>query len=136
MARKNDKALKELGKSIKKFRIAKGMSTRQFAYEADIDNALELIGTVAVQMDEDPKWQHQILETPQVLGIDNFGDRGLIIRVWIKTQPLKQWDVAREYRRRLKITLDKAGISIPVPQQAIKVNDVQVFNHQTNGKED
>ncbi len=36
MARKNDKALKELGKNIKKLRIAKGMSTRQFAYEADI----------------------------------------------------------------------------------------------------
>jgi len=36
MARKNDKDLKELGRNIKKLRIAKGMSTRQFAYEADI----------------------------------------------------------------------------------------------------
>ncbi|MBH8565005.1 mechanosensitive ion channel family protein [Nostoc sp. CENA67] len=117
-------------------RWARADLTIPIAYEADVDHALQLIGSVAIEMDQDPKWQHQILETPQVLGIDNFGDRGLIIRVWIKTQPLKQWDVAREYRRRLKITLDKAGISIPVPQQAIWVNDVQLLNNHTNGKED
>ncbi|MBD2440401.1 mechanosensitive ion channel family protein [Nostoc sp. FACHB-110] len=110
--------------------------TVPIAYEADVDHALKLIEKVALEMDQDPKWQQQIVETPQVLGIDNFGDRGLIIRVWIKTQPLKQWDVAREYRRRLKITLDQAGIAIPVPQQAIWVNDAQLLNAQTNGKGD
>lgn len=104
------------------------------AYDADIDKALHLIGTVALEMDEDPQWQHQILETPQVLGVDNFGDRGLIIRVWIKTQPLKQWDVAREYRRRLKIAFDQVGIFIPVPQQAIWVNDVQLLKSHLDGK--
>ncbi len=96
-------------------------------YKTDIDEALNLIKKVAIEMDEDPNWQHQIVETPQVLGIDNFGDRGLLIRVWIKTQPLKQWDVAREFRRRLKIAFDHAGISIPVPQQAIWVNDAQLL---------
>jgi small conductance mechanosensitive channel len=110
--------------------------TIPIAYEADVDHALALIKKVALAMDQDPQWQQQIVETPQVLGIDNFGDRGLIIRVWIKTQPLKQWDVAREYRRRLKITLDQAGITIPVPQQAIWVNDAQLLNAQVNGKGD
>lgn len=96
-------------------------------YQTDIDKALNLIKKVALDMDNDPEWQHKIVETPQVLGIDNFGDRGLLIRVWIKTQPLKQWDVAREFRRRLKIALDHAGISIPVPQQTIWVNDAQML---------
>ncbi len=59
-----------------------------------------------------------------------------MIRVWIKTQPLKQWDVAREYRRRLKITLDQAGISIPVPQQSIWVNDSHLLSYEGNGKTD
>jgi small conductance mechanosensitive channel len=58
------------------------------------------------------------------LGVEHFSDRGLMVRVWIKTQPLKQWIVAREFRRRLKISLDEAGIHIPVPQQANWVNDV------------
>ncbi len=93
-------------------------------YHADIDQALELINTIGIQMDKEPKWLEQIIETPQVLGVDDFGERGLMIRVWIKTQPLKQWEVAREYRRRVKVAFDKAGIAIPLPQQAVWVNEV------------
>jgi len=92
------------------------------AYNADLDQALYLIDQVGVEMDRDPRWRDRILEKPEVLGIDNFGDRGLIIRVWIKTQPLKQWEVAREYRRRLKKAFDRADIAIPVPQQAVWVH--------------
>jgi small conductance mechanosensitive channel len=103
------------------------------AYQADIDQALKLIETVALDIDKDPQWQEQILETPQVLGVENFGDRGLMIRVWIKTQPLKQWDVAREYRRRLKIAFDQAGIAIPFPQQAIWLNEAQSLRAQSDG---
>lgn len=94
------------------------------AYQTDIDKALQLIETVGLDMDKDVRWEHQIIEPPDVLGIENFGERGLIIRVWIKTQPLKQWDVAREYRRRLKVAFDKAGISIPIPQQNVWLNSV------------
>ena len=94
------------------------------AYHTDIDHALQLIDSIGIQMDKDPKWLEQIIETPQVLGVENFGDRGLMIRVWIKTQPLKQWEVAREYRRRVKVAFDKAGIAIPLPQQAVWVNEV------------
>ncbi|MFN9169145.1 MAG: mechanosensitive ion channel family protein, partial [Dolichospermum sp.] len=91
---------------------------------ANVDQALTLIEDVGLDMTQDPEWQDQILEKPNVLGIDNFSDRGIMIRILIKTQPLKQWAVAREYRRRLKITLDAAGINIPVPQQANWVNEI------------
>ncbi|WP_026103931.1 mechanosensitive ion channel family protein [Anabaena sp. PCC 7108] len=104
------------------------------SYQTNIDEALKLITNVALEMNQEPFWKRQIVEKPSILGIDNFSDRGLIIRVWIKTQPLKQWDVAREYRRRLKIALDKAGVSISVPQQEIWVNNTQLFNSQNNGK--
>lgn len=105
------------------------------AYTTNIDHVLKLIETVALEMDRDPLWQDQILETPQVLGVENFGERGLMIRVWIKTQPLKQWDVAREYRRRLKVAFDQAGIAIPLPQQSIWVNEVQPQQYQpSDGK--
>ncbi|MFN6527006.1 mechanosensitive ion channel family protein [Nostoc sp. ChiSLP03a] len=108
--------------------------TIPIAYQADTEEALKLIATIADNMNQEMQWQSQILEPPQVLGIDQFGDRGLIIRVWIKTLPLKQWDVAREFRRRLKVALDEAGISISVPQQAIWVNDEQSLNFSSNGK--
>ncbi len=93
------------------------------AYQADVDKALELINCVAQQMSHDQLWREEILDKPEVLGVDDFGSRGVIIRVWIKTQPLKQWHVAREFRRRLKVVLDDAGISIPVPQQEVWFNN-------------
>ena len=89
------------------------------AYQSDIDRAIEVIHEVAEIMTQDPQWQEQIWEFPNILGVDRFSDRGVIIRVWIKTEPLKQWDVAREFRRRVKIALDREGISIPVPQQQL-----------------
>ena len=104
------------------------------AYENNIDDAMELIKQVGSQMNQDPLWKPQILEMPQVLGIDNFGDRGLMIRVWIKTLPLKQWDVGREFRRRLKIAFDEAGFSIPVPQQGIWLNQGELPHSKINGK--
>ena len=98
--------------------------TIPIAYQMDIDQVLKLIETVGLEMDKDTRWEHQIIEPPEVLGVDNFSDRGLVVRVWIKTQPLKQWDVAREFRRRLKVAFDKAGISIPVLQQSVWLNSM------------
>ncbi len=89
------------------------------AYQTDVDQALELIGKVAQAMSQDGKWKTMILEDPLVLGVDSFSERGILIKVWIKTQPLKQWEVAREYRRRLKNAFAEAGIAIPPPQQEI-----------------
>lgn len=105
------------------------------AYDTDVDQALKLIDDIAQQMSLDPIWLQQILEAPQVLGVDNFGERGVIIRVWIKTQPLKQWDVAREFRRRLKVAFDEAGVPIPLPQQEIWFNQSLPAKAQMDGHE-
>ena len=87
------------------------------AYQADIDLALELIGRVANEMDSESEWQDQIVEPPEVLGVDNFSDRGSVVRIWIKTEPLKQWAVAREFRRRLQKVFEKHNIPLPISQQ-------------------
>ena len=89
------------------------------AYQVDVDKALKVINEVAQEMDQDSLWHEQIIEPPAVLGVENFADRGIIIRVWIKTLPLKQWDVAREFRRRIKNAFEQAEIPIPLPQQQL-----------------
>jgi small conductance mechanosensitive channel len=89
------------------------------AYDTDLDYAMRVIETTALKMSRDPKWRDPILEMPQVLGVDDFGELGITLRLWIKVQPLKQWDVAREFRRRLKLAFDQAGIVIPVPLQSV-----------------
>lgn len=83
------------------------------SYHTDVDQVLGLIEATGKAMQASDRWSATMLKEPEVLGVEDFDERGLTIRVWIKTQPLKQWEVAREYRRRLKVALDAAGIVIP-----------------------
>ena len=83
------------------------------SYETDADKVMALIDQVAQQMSQDEKWQDRILAKPEILGVDDFGDRGVFLRVWIKTKPLQQWNVEREFRRRIKVAFDQAEIIIP-----------------------
>jgi len=92
-------------------------------YDTDLHQALDVIEQVGLEMSQEKVWCKKILESPEVLGVDELKHTGIMIRVWIKTQPLEQWNVAREYRRRLKLALDKKGISVGVPQQALLFKD-------------
>jgi moderate conductance mechanosensitive channel len=47
----------------------------------------------------------------------------------VKVQPLQQWKVERELRRRLKAAFDDAGIEIPFPQRTMWLRD----GHRDNG---
>jgi moderate conductance mechanosensitive channel len=101
------------------------------SYQADVDQALDVLNQVTDGMLNDRNWREMIWESPQILGVENFCDRGVMIRVWITTEPLKQWEVAREFRRRVKIALDSAGIPIPLLQQQVwfKQDSAQKNNH-------
>lgn len=89
------------------------------AYENDLEQAIRITEQVALQMYREPAWRDKILEPPEMHGVDDLGERGITLRIWIKVQPLQQWRVAREYRRRLKHAFDQAGIRIPFPQQTL-----------------
>ena len=94
-------------------------------YEADLSTMMALVDATARDMLAEERWQELILEPPELMGVEDFSDRGLILKLWIKTQPLKQWEVAREYRRRLKLALDQAGIPIPVPQRSFWLHSAE-----------
>lgn len=100
-----------------------------FTYQTNVDLAIELVEQVATEMYQDFDCRAKILEPPEILGVEDFAERGFVIRIWFKTQPLKQWEVSREFRRRVKNTLEEAGISLPVPQQEIWLNRV---NYKSN----
>ena len=60
-----------------------------------------------------------MIEPIEVVGVENFADSAVTIRARIKTKPLEQWKVGREYRRRLKKAFDAQGIEIPFPHQTL-----------------
>ncbi|MGL6137917.1 MAG: mechanosensitive ion channel family protein [Planktothrix sp.] len=103
-------------------------------YNTDVDQALQVVDQVAQTMNQDPIWSFYILEPPRVLGVDQLDHSGIGIRIFIKTKPLEQWPVAREYRRRLKIAFDQHNISIGIPQQSIQFTDSHRINGATSEK--
>jgi len=96
------------------------------AYKEDVDRVIRVIQDEAGAMYADPQWRSLIMEEPQVLGVQEFGDSAVVIRLSFKTLPLKQWDVAREFRRRIKKRFDAEGIEIPFPHRTLYWGDSQM----------
>jgi small conductance mechanosensitive channel len=86
---------------------------------ADGRRALEVIGATAQRMWQEPQGKDLIREEPAVLGIDAIGHDGTLIRVWIVTQPLKQWMVGREFRLRIQEALRREAIPLGMPQRLV-----------------
>ncbi|MFC1765050.1 hypothetical protein ACFL6U_23635 [Planctomycetota bacterium] len=67
------------------------------------------------ELRQDSDYQSDILEPIEILGLDKFADSAVIIKARNKTKPIRQWDVGREFNRRLKKRFDELGIEIPYP---------------------
>ncbi len=91
------------------------------AYEADIEQAMDLIKSVADELWAENKEDMTIIEEPVVSGVQNLGADGVTIRLVVKTEPSEQWGTKRELHKRLKLAMDEAGIEIPFPQRTIWV---------------
>jgi small conductance mechanosensitive channel len=89
------------------------------AYKENVDYVMNLMKQVGEELKADQEWGQLILEPVDVMGLDEFGDSAIVIKMRIKTVPAYQWRVAREYRRRLKIVFDEKGIEIPFPHTTL-----------------
>ena len=89
------------------------------AYDTDVDAATEVMQRTADELWHDQEWRPAVLAEPEVWGLENVSESGLVLRLVVKTVPLEQWRVARELRKRLKAAFDGAGIDMAIPQQRI-----------------
>jgi small conductance mechanosensitive channel len=89
------------------------------AYEEDVDRVIAILAEVGQALAEDEAFGKLILEPPQVQGIEALADAQVTIRILAKTLPLKQWDVAREFRRRIKARFAQEGIQFPYPHRVL-----------------
>jgi moderate conductance mechanosensitive channel len=101
------------------------------AYKEDVDRVMEVLRDLLQEFHADAEWGALLLEEPVVPGVENFADSAVVIRVMAKTLPLKQWDVARELRRRIKNRFDLEGIEIPFPHVTFYWGDGQMPSSAT-----
>jgi small conductance mechanosensitive channel len=68
---------------------------------------------------EDAQFASRILDDFELAGVDKWGDSAVIVRGRFRVAPLEQWNVRREFLRRLKSAFDAHGIEIPFPQMTL-----------------
>jgi small-conductance mechanosensitive channel len=90
-------------------------------YTEDVDRALAVVRDEAAQFSTDRTWGLQLDGPVEVLGVESMTDNAVVIRTLLKTQPGSQWNVAREFRRRLINRFAKESIESPFQQRRVHV---------------
>lgn len=89
------------------------------AYKEDLDRVMEIMREVGDQLKQDKEFGQHILEPIEIFGVDAFDDSAIVIKARLKTKPIQQWTVGREYRGRLKKAFDANRIEIPFPHTTV-----------------
>lgn len=107
--------------SNKTRRWARAVVDLGVSYQDDVDKVIEVLRSEATKFAADPDWKSRLDGEPEILGVEQLGDRAVIIRSQIKTLPGAQWEVARELRRRFKSRLVLEGLENPVLQRVVEL---------------
>ena len=89
------------------------------AYAEDLDHVFKVINRVGREMAADPIFGPMIIKPPEVLRVDAFEDSGIAIKILGDVEPIKQWEIMGELRKRLKQTFDEEGIEFPFPHRVM-----------------
>lgn len=92
-------------------------------HRQETDRVSQIIREVGADLQKDDLLGASILEPIEVMGIESFTETAVNMRFRIKTLPIKQFDVGREFRRRLKIRLDQEGIELPTVYHYVSRSD-------------
>lgn len=89
------------------------------AYREDLDEVFDVMRATAAALRADAAWAQRILAPLELAGVERWDDSAVIVRCRFKVAPLAQWDVRREFLKRLKRAFDERGIEIPYPHLTV-----------------
>lgn len=98
------------------------------AYREDVDEVIEVLRSLGAEMEADEYYGELINQPIEIMGLQKFDDSAVIIRARLTTKPIKQWEVGREFNRRMKRRFDELGIEIPFPHQTIYFGEDKAGN--------
>jgi small-conductance mechanosensitive channel len=85
----------------------------EVGYKDDPDRVVAIMRRVDEQLRQDPTHGPLILQPIEIFGVDSFKEVTMVIKARLKTLPIQQWAVGREYRRRLVQAMNAEGIDVP-----------------------
>ncbi|MCA1322262.1 mechanosensitive ion channel family protein [Bacillus tianshenii] len=86
------------------------------AYEGEIEKAEAVIKEMLAEM---PLKYEEIVQPPELLGVQTFGNAEVVLRITCETLPMKHFYIARKLRKEVKMRLDEHGIDIPSPRMVL-----------------
>jgi len=89
------------------------------AYREDTDEVIAALREIDADLQGDPAFAADLLAPIEILGVDRFTDSAVVITARLKTRPIKQWSVGREFNRRMKKLFNVRGIEMPFPQRTL-----------------
>jgi moderate conductance mechanosensitive channel len=90
------------------------------AYREDPDEALSIMREVAGAMRAEAAWKAKLPEELEVIGVEKLADSAVVLRARLRVvPPIEQWNVRREFLKRVKKAYDERGIEIPYPHLTV-----------------
>ncbi len=83
-------------------------------YTADVERATTVLLGAAAKATESEALKDNVLEPPEMLGVESVTPEGLQLRLTVKVRPGKQWAVQRALRAQLLAALEEAGFEPPL----------------------
>ncbi|HEY8473340.1 MAG TPA: mechanosensitive ion channel family protein [Natronosporangium sp.] len=81
---------------------------------APVTEAVQALQVATQRIAEDPAFRHDLVEQPEVLGVETVTVEGAVVRTVAKTSPNAQGRIARELRRRQTEALEEAGLAAQI----------------------
>lgn len=91
------------------------------SYKENVDRVIEVLSGIGAQMRSEEPFRELILQDLEIFGVDKFDESSVVIKGRIKTKPIRQWEVGREFLKRVKIAFDAHHIEIPFPHRTVAI---------------
>ncbi len=88
-------------------------------YGEDLARIRMLMEQAADSLYRESGWHELFLEEPEVWGAQELSSKEVTMRIVAKTAPMRQWELARELRARVKAVLDAAGVAPAGPDTIV-----------------
>ncbi|MGO3122505.1 MAG: mechanosensitive ion channel domain-containing protein [Advenella sp.] len=95
------------------------MGEYTIAHRENVDDAIEHLRAAFAELMQDEVLSPEILEEITIPGVTAINERGVTIRVLVKTTPGMQWAVQRGYNRLVKKHFNAANIELPYPHTVV-----------------
>ncbi len=84
------------------------------SYQSNLETALAVLSEVSEALYQDPTFGKSFLSPPEQHGVTRLAPAGIELRALYTVHPKAQWALEREFNRRIKESMDAAGVTIQV----------------------